>query len=672
MFHIIGNGTVSGGIDVFLAITGFLAIPSLMRRTGDGWYIGLAARFSGLIRRLLIPLLPVALFVGIAGTYLIPLSEQPQLFSELRASILFYENWELVNSQLEYEAAGPETSPLQHIWSTSIQGQFHVAMTFLVMLVAFLAVKAGRSKKGALIAVLSLLTIASFWWATIDTSTSQASAYFSTASRAWELTLPGILGLIVSDLKISRWVRGIMSWVGLGLIVSCGFVVDGANLFPGPAALWPILGICLVLAAGETKTAWGADRLLVTWPFQKVGDISYSLYLWHWPFLIFALQLTGLERMDLPTGIAVIAASFIAGALGKYIFEDRVANWSFAFPHPRRALATGVATGVVSALLATGAIATSNTKLNDAIDSYRDSMTLADHPGAGAMVAPDYVEIEPMQYLPDRSIGRNDYGWNIEVHLENECIQRTTSSSTIPCEHPTANDGPLVIMVGSSHTGQWSDPIGDLAERYGWDLVLYEKSGCLFTQDPEINSAGLNVTGSCAKWNDNMLDVIEELQPDLVITTGTSRLGNDPEQITDGMIEAITAVEDLGIPVYLFRENLYRTDDIAECLAASVGDQVNECGQPREMFYDPDIDTNGAPYSPENVRMFDTSKYTCNETECFGIVGNVSVLRDENHLSATFANSAIPFIEEDMTDFIPELFTNPVDVAASGSSDSDG
>lgn len=535
-FHIIGNGTVSGGIDVFLAITGFLALPSLMRRTGDGWKLGLAARFSGLIRRLLIPLLPLLLAVGIAGTYLIPLSEQPQLFTELRASILFYENWELVNSQLTYEAAGPETSPLQHLWSTSIQGQFHLVMTFLVMLVAFIAIKAGKSKKTSLIVVLTLITIASFAWAVVDTSISQASAYFSTASRAWQLTLPGILGLIVADLKLSPTVRAIMSWMGVGLIVSCGFVLDGARLFPGPAALWPILGICLVLAAGETKTRWGADRLLVTWPFQKVGDISYSLYLWHWPILIFTLQATGMERVDFGTGTLVFIVSIIAGAIGKWAFEDRLANWSFAFPYPRRAFASGLAITLVSVIAASGALTASTTRLDSAIDTYRDSIVLEDHPGASAMVAPDYIDIAPQPFLPDSSILRHDFGWNIHLTLENNCVQRKTASEPVSCQYPESTSGPLVIMVGSSHTGQWSTPFGQLAEKYGWDLELYEKSGCLFNRDGIENDAGVLITDSCVVWNDNVLEAIEERQPDLVITTGTTRIGNEPEMTTDGML----------------------------------------------------------------------------------------------------------------------------------------
>lgn len=660
LFHIFGAGKVSGGIDVFLAITGFLAIPSLLRRTGKTWRIDLIKRFSGLIRRLFIPLLPVLVAVGVAGIFLTPLSEQPQLYAELQASIFFYENWELINSQLTYDAAGPQTSPLQHIWSTSIQGQFHVAMTFLIMLVAFIATKAGLTKKSTLIGVLLIVSAASFGWAIHDTANSQASAYFSTFSRAWELTLPGVLGLVVGNIKLGPVTRGIMSWVGITLIVSCGFVLDGAALFPGPAALWPVLGVCLVLTAGKTRTRWGADRMLRKWPFQRIGDISYSLYLWHWPILIYTLAATGQERADTQTAVFVLALSLVAGYLGKKFFEDGAANWKLAFPHPVRSLATGTTAVVSSFILASGALAFSEEELEATVIEFEESLVNADYPGAGAMMAPAYMVIESRTPAPEKDILKVDVGWQREANLESPCIQRKDGTDPTSCQHPVADSGPLVIMAGSSHTGQWSAAIGELAEEYGWDLELYEKSGCLLTTDPEDNEAGIQVTPSCVEWNENVMATIAQRQPDLVMTTGTTRLGTEPEMTSEGMVQAVDRITDMGIPVFLFRENPEQTEEWLSCIQEANGDAHTECGQDRDAFYSATIDEQGYPLDRPTIDMFDTSEYLCDNSECYGTVGNVYVLRDENHLSATFVNSARPFIEEQMRASYPELFNLPL------------
>lgn len=661
-FHIFADGRVSGGIDVFLAVTGFLALPSLLRRTYGGWRIDLATRFSGLFRRLFIPLLPVLIAVGIAGFFVFPLSEQPQLFSEVRASALFYENWQLISSQLTYDAAGPSTSPLQHIWSTSIQGQFHVAMTFLVMAVAWLALKLRFSARDSLITILALLTAVSFTWAIYETGTNQDVAYFSTFSRAWELTLPGILGLVVPRFRLSPAVRAIMSWLGLGLIVSCGFVLDGAREFPGPTALWPVLGVCLFLTAGNSRTRWGADNLVVTKPFQKIGDISFSLYLWHWPILIFTLLLTGREQADLSTAAVVLGLSLLAGALGKYLFEDRAADWRPAFPEPRRAMATALTITSLSFIGASGVQAVSETSFAAEVAAYEEMVVTTDYPGAGVMFAPEGVTINPLEPVPGNDILRADAGWYTKVNKVQPCIQRHDSTDITPCQHPQADKGPLVVMVGSSHTGQWSDPIGKLAVEHGWDLELYEKSGCLFTTDGEENRSGLEISPSCVEWNTKILAELKERRPALIITTGSTRLAGDPESTTDGMVEAVERMTNAGIPVFLFRENPHETEDWITCLAEGADSEHTQCESPRDRFYSEEIDRYGFPHESESAFGFDTSAYLCDAQDCFAKVGNVHVLRDDNHITATFASSALPFISDGIREVAPDLFTDGSDV----------
>lgn len=670
-FHIFADGRVSGGIDVFLAITGFLALPSLLRRTHGGWRIDLATRFSSLFRRLFVPLLPVLIAVSIAGFFIFPLSEQPQLFSEVRASALFYENWQLISSQLTYDAAGPDTSPLQHIWSTSIQGQFHVAMTFLVMGVAWLAVKLRFSARDSLITVLALITAASFAWAMQETANDQATAYFSTFSRAWELTLPGILGLVVSKISLPPAVRGIMSWLGLALIVSCGFVQDGAAHFPGPLALWPVLGVCLFLTAGKTRTRWGADKLLSVAPFQRIGDISFSLYLWHWPILIFTLLITGQEKADPALAAFVLALSLLAGFAGKHLFEDRAADWRLVFREPKRAIATAMTVASLSFIGASGmqAVAQEEFEAEVAafeaevaaleaaeIAAYEDMVVRTDYPGAGAMFAPSGVTIDPLEPVPAQDIIRADIGWYSQVDKQEPCVQRRESTDIIPCQHPQADEGPLVLMVGGSHTGQWSDPIGRLAVQHGWDLELYEKSGCLFTTDGVENPSGLEITPSCVEWNDKLIKTIKERRPALLITTGSTRLAEHPESTTDGMVEAVERVTAAGIPVFLFRENPHETEEWIECLAGGADSEHTQCTAPRDQFYSAEIDQYGLPHESEIAYGFDTSEYMCDEEDCFAKVGNVQVLRDDNHISATFASSALPFIAQGIREIAPGLF----------------
>ncbi|WP_447924841.1 acyltransferase family protein [Georgenia muralis] len=356
LFHVLGDGRVSGGIDVFLAVTGFLAFPALLRRSDHRGAVRLGPRFSGLVRRLLVPAVPVLVFVTIAGFLLLPTSARPQLLAEVRASALFYENWELVWSQLAYGAAGPGTSPLQHFWSLSVQGQFHVVAPLIVMAVTVPLVRRGRDPRRALVRVLTAVSLLSFAWSVWATGQNQQAAYFSTFARAWELTAPGAVALALPRWRISaRW-RLVLGWTGLALIVSCGFALDGGRVFPGYLALWPVLGVLLVLVGGESRHPWGADVLLSSRPLAAVADISYSLYLWHWPILILTLAARGHTSATATDAVAVIALSVAVAIASTALVERRLVSWTPLFGATPRTLVVGAAVVALTLVATTTSI----------------------------------------------------------------------------------------------------------------------------------------------------------------------------------------------------------------------------------------------------------------------------------------------------------------------------
>jgi len=125
LFHLFGSGRVSGGIDIFLAVSGFLFTGMLLREaTTTSGSIDLYKYFGRLIRRIVAPAAIVAITTLIVGLAISPVTQHRQLWAEARASLLYFENFELINSQLAYGAAGPDTSIFQHFWSLSVQGSF--------------------------------------------------------------------------------------------------------------------------------------------------------------------------------------------------------------------------------------------------------------------------------------------------------------------------------------------------------------------------------------------------------------------------------------------------------------------------------------------------------------------------------------------------------------------
>src|SRR5699024_2287570 len=155
LFHLFGNGRTSGGIDIFLAVTGFLFTGMLLREaTASDGSVDPFKYFGRLFRRIFIPAALVASITLIASLLISPVTERSQLWAEARASLLYFENFELINSQLAYGAAGPDTSPFQHFWSLSVQGQFYLVWPLVAIIAVILATKA-RSSAAHVMGVLA-------------------------------------------------------------------------------------------------------------------------------------------------------------------------------------------------------------------------------------------------------------------------------------------------------------------------------------------------------------------------------------------------------------------------------------------------------------------------------------------------------------------------------------
>lgn len=139
LFHLFGGGRVSGGIDIFLAVSGFLFTTMRLREAETTGGIDLIRYFERLARRILAPAALVTAATTLAGLFLLPLTQHAQLLTEARASLLYFENFELIRSPLSYEAAGADTSPFQHFWSLSVQGQFYLLWPAVALLAVWLA-----------------------------------------------------------------------------------------------------------------------------------------------------------------------------------------------------------------------------------------------------------------------------------------------------------------------------------------------------------------------------------------------------------------------------------------------------------------------------------------------------------------------------------------------------
>lgn len=282
-------GRVSGGVDVFFVIAGFLITGSLLRGMQRTGRVDVGRFLGRLAIRLLPNALTVLITVGVATVLLFPLSRQQAVMREITASALYVENWQLIANSVDYLARDAEDSPVQHFWAMSIQGQFYLIWVALALISL---VGARRAIGRRFIALMALLTLVSFVISVTMTWTDQPVAYFHTATRAWEFGIGGLVAGLVAVPRLSERGQRIAGWSGLVLIVCTGMVVPVSSAFPGIAALLPVTGAVLILLGG-TPSRHSVASVLSSRPLVSLGGVAYAIYLWHWPLLVFYLHLRG-------------------------------------------------------------------------------------------------------------------------------------------------------------------------------------------------------------------------------------------------------------------------------------------------------------------------------------------------------------------------------------------
>lgn len=232
------------------------------------------------------------------------------------------QNWVLASDAADYYAEdGSLASPLQHFWSFSIQGQVFMLWPLLFLVSAVVARRFRLRFRGVVLLVFGALFAASLAFSVRETSTNQAYAYFDTRARLWEFAFGTLLALALPFIRLPRSVRVVVGWVGVAAMLSGGFLLDVQGRFPGYVALWPLLAAALVIVAGQTHSPIEADRLLSSKPLVRMGDLSYAVYLWHWPVLVLYLIWRDEAAPGVLGGLLVIGSSLGLAYLTRRFIE---------------------------------------------------------------------------------------------------------------------------------------------------------------------------------------------------------------------------------------------------------------------------------------------------------------------------------------------------------------
>jgi peptidoglycan/LPS O-acetylase OafA/YrhL len=264
------------GVDVFFVISGFL-ISSVILREIDNSTFSLKEFYRRRIRRILPALMVMMLVTAIISCYYMLPNQLYAFAKSLLAATLSFSNFYFLSTSGYF--SNNADKPLLHTWSLAVEEQFYFLFPlFLLLLKRFFA----RRFKAVIVSVAAASFLLSVW----VVHSSPTAAFYLPTTRAWELLLGAMLSIDLFPRVQSAIGRNLLSAAGMLAILIPGFTYTGSVPFPGAAALVPCAGAALIIAAGETGSSV-VGRLLSLKPVVFIGLISYSLYLWHWPIILF-------------------------------------------------------------------------------------------------------------------------------------------------------------------------------------------------------------------------------------------------------------------------------------------------------------------------------------------------------------------------------------------------
>jgi peptidoglycan/LPS O-acetylase OafA/YrhL len=338
LFHAHVPGFSGGyvGVDIFFVISGFL-ITGIIAREVDTDGFSLTRFYERRFRRIMPALsLMILVVLGCAAWLYLPGDLESVPRSALAATLFASNLWFFTDTG--YFSGGADVKPLLHTWSLAVEEQYYIGFPILLMLLTRFAPR----WRTAAIAALAVGSLALAIAMQRDTS---GFTFYLLPTRAWELFAGALLALGAIPTLRSRWLKEVVSGCGLAAIVFAVIAYDRTTVFPGVTALAPVLGAAALIHAAP-GTRIGA---ILGWrPMVGVGLISYSLYLWHWPLIVFTEYATDMPLAGI-TRVAVIAAALLAGMLS-WRFVERPFRDSHRMPARAIFRLTGAAMALLCAL----------------------------------------------------------------------------------------------------------------------------------------------------------------------------------------------------------------------------------------------------------------------------------------------------------------------------------
>lgn len=459
------------GVDVFFVLSGFL-ITRIIADELRGGSFSIARFYERRIRRIVPALVFVCALTTVAAVAFLLPDELQRYASSLNAAAFSVSNiWFLEHSG--YFDARSGTQPLLHTWSLGIEEQFYIVFPLLLAVVY-------RSWPRALAKVVWIGFAASLAASIVFLPQHPLGTFFLLHSRAWELLAGSIVALSLLPRPASRMQSNVAAVIGIAAVAFSIFAYTSKTPFPGIAAILPCIGTATVIWAGENHREHGASlaaRVLTLRPLVLLGLISYSLYLWHWPLIVFTKLATS-ERLDGTQQLALVfAAISLASATWYFVEQPFRRRGTEAFS--RRSIFEGGALGL-GALAATAAILVN-------LDGMPQRF-----PAAVLQIAAAQADASPLRD---------------KCHFHGQDNRSYDDTCVIGDDV-----APSVIVYGDSHGAEFSAALGEFAKSHHASVRQITASGC-----PPAAGFTFPADKQCEQYNTAIIERLKTISPATIV-----------------------------------------------------------------------------------------------------------------------------------------------------------
>ncbi len=660
------------GVDVFFVISGFL-ITSLLaaeyakRADANGGHgsISIPSFYLRRAKRILPAALAVILTVVVASRLLLNPLRVEQVEHDALWTLFFGANFNSINQATDYFAQWADApSPFQHYWSLAVEEQFYLVWPALFLLVTlgrglslFGLVDHWRARVGVAIGALAVVSLA---WSIVATAHEPLSAYFSTFTRSWELALGALIGIGVTGATQFRGpVAAVFSFGGVALLLIALGLIDTSTPFPGRAALLPTLATALLILGGLTAKPPLPNRALCLKPLRFVGRISYSVYLWHWPLVVFAAALYPTASDEVSTRFVILVLTLALSTISFYLVEQPGRKISLVRKDAplRKAKRLGSVAFGTAALVVVFVGALSVMPVERGGAEVRVAAGWAVEPASGATGRAETVSARSATGYP--AVLR---AWQRKVraglairtlpsslqplqphlghYVEPSCNRNLAGIVAGECVVGNLRATHVAVLTGDSHAGMFQVALSRALGRGSWRLHIFQRGGCGWAGSVP---PGRPVTPSeCRAYQAETVSRIRALSPDVIVLSEADVI--KPYR-TKAQISASLAVFSklakrvivLGHTpgIYPFAYCLSGSSDISRCARLLSGSYR------RAALYEKILATRAG------AEFVDTSAWFCvpvggGRDACPSVIDNAPVFRDGAHVTSGLEPKLIP------------------------------